>query len=260
MKLDLNGKNALVCGASRGIGAAVAHALASHGASVVGVARSPGPLRAIIDALPADHGQSHRALALDMTDEGALRSKADELASAPIHILVNNSGGPPPGPVSGALRNQFEAALAQHLFANHLLATTLAEGMTAAGYGRIVNIISTSVKEPIGGLGVSNTVRAAVASWAKTLATELAPASITVNNVLPGYTRTERLDEIFQNRSDALGIAVAEVEAKALREVPMGRFAQPAEIANVVAFLASPDAAYVTGTNVVVDGGRTRSL
>lgn len=260
MKLDLTGKNALVCGASRGIGAAVARALAAHGASVTGIARSHARLAGVIDALPSGSGQTHRALELDVTNEDALSVSAHTLADKPIHILINNSGGPPPGPIAGAQRRQFEAALRQHLLANHLLATTLADGMAQAGYGRIVNIISTSVKEPIAGLGVSNAVRAAVGSWAKTLATELAGRGITVNNVLPGFTRTERLDEIFQNRARTQGVGVDEVAAAALAEVPMGRFAQPEEIADAVAFLASPNAAYITGTNLVVDGGRTRSL
>ena len=260
MDLDLGGKNALVCGASRGIGAAVARALATLGANVTAVARNHPVLQNVVDLLPVHPGQTHRAVELDLLNEDALSVTAHSLSELPIHILVNNSGGPAPGPVGSALRGDFILALRQHLLANHALATILAPAMAAASYGRIVNIISTSVKEPITNLGVSNTVRAAVASWAKTLASELGPSGVTVNNVLPGYTRTERLAEIFTRRSEQLGVPVAEVERRAAGEVPLGRFAEPAEIANAVAFLASPAAAYVSGTNLIVDGGRTRSL
>lgn len=260
MNIDLTGRQALVCGASRGIGAAIAHALATLGASVTGVARTHSVLRNVIDALPSQDGQTHTALELDLTNDDALQVTAHALADKPVHILINNSGGPPPGPIREADPAAFERAMRQHLITNHLLATTLAAGMTRDGYGRVVNIISTSVKEPIGGLGVSNTVRAAVASWAKTLATELAPSGITVNNVLPGFTRTERLDEIFAARAEKQGITADEARRRALSTVPMGRLAEPSEIASAVAFLASPAAAYITGTNVVVDGGRTNSL
>ena len=260
MNIDLTGRNALVCGASRGIGAAIAQALAQLGASVTGVARTHAVLSGVIDALPRREGQSHAALELDLSNDDALQVSAHALADKPIHILVNNSGGPAPGPIRRADSTEFDRAMRQHLITNHLLATTLAEGMTREGYGRVVNIISTSVKEPIAGLGVSNTVRAAVASWAKTLAAELAPSGITVNNVLPGFTRTERLDEIFAHRAEKQGITPDEARRRALATVPMGRLAEPAEIADAVAFLASPAAAYITGTNLVVDGGRTHSL
>ena len=260
MNLDLTAHNALVCGASRGIGAAAAHALAALGANVVAVARGHAQLQATVSELPRSDGQQHRALELDLTNDDAVAVAVDELARLPVHILVNTSGGPPPGPVTAASKVDFENALHQHLLANHALVSGLAAGMQKAGYGRVINIISTSVKEPIAGLGVSNAVRAAVASWAKTLAGELGRSGITVNNVLPGFTETERLAEIFGNRSRATGVPLAQIEEAARREVPLGRFAEPAEIGNVVAFLASPAAAYINGTNVVVDGGRTRSL
>ncbi|MEM9057277.1 MAG: SDR family oxidoreductase, partial [Pseudomonadota bacterium] len=175
-------------------------------------------------------------------------------------VLINNTGGPPAGPANAATTDAFQAAFQQHLLANHLLMRAVLPGMKAAGGGRIVNVISTSVKEPIPGLGVSNTIRGAVASWAKTLAAELGPHNITVNNVLPGFTDTERLTEIFGGKAEKTGLSVADVEAQARTQVPLGRFAQPEEIAAAVLFLASDMASYVSGTNLVVDGGRTGSL
>ncbi|MFK8015147.1 MAG: SDR family oxidoreductase [Gammaproteobacteria bacterium] len=260
MNTDLTGRNALVCGASRGIGAAIAQSLASLGANVTGIARSRAVLSDVIDTLPSQAGQSHTPLELDLTNDDALTVCAHALANKPIHILINNGGGPPPGPIHNTPIGDFERALRQHLFTNQMLASALVGGMERDGYGRIVNIISTSVKEPIAGLGVSNTVRAAVANWAKTLAGELAPRGITVNNVLPGYTRTERLDEIFAVRAEQTGQTPDEARRRAVAQVPMARLGEPGEIANAVAFLASPAASYITGTNLVVDGGRTNCL
>ena len=177
-----------------------------------------------------------------------------------MHILVNNSGGPPPGTVRGASEDAFLAAYRAHLLANQALAEAVVPGMLHDGYGRIVNIISTSVKEPIAGIGVSNVTRGAVASWAKTLARELAPHGITVNNVLPGSTHTPRIEQIIAARSKKTGGSTDAVTAEMEAEVPMGRFADPSEVAAAVAFLASPAASYITGINVPVDGGRTRSL
>nr|MBA2237952.1 SDR family oxidoreductase [Lysobacter sp.] len=175
-------------------------------------------------------------------------------------VLVNNSGGPPPGPVHGADIADFEAAIRQHLFANHVLAEAVIPGMERDAYGRIVNVISTSVKEPIAGLGVSNSTRGAVANWAKTLAAELAPRGITVNNVLPGSTQTPRIEQIIQTTAAKSGRSAEEVQAGMVAAIPMGRFARPEETAAAIAFLCSPAASYITGINLPVDGGRTRSL
>jgi 3-oxoacyl-[acyl-carrier protein] reductase len=262
MDLDLTGRHALVCGASQGIGRACAIELAQLGASVTVMARRAEVLKQLVEDLPrVDASQSHGLLAADAGDTDGLRAAVETLAAAnPVHILVNNSGGPPPGPAHGAEVEAFLDAYRKHLVANHVLAETVIPGMQAAGYGRIVNIISTSVKEPIRGLGVSNTTRWAVASWAKTLATELAAFGITVNNVLPGSTRTPRIEQIVQTRAQKSGSSTADTQRAMEAEIPMRRFADPAEIAAAVAFLASPAAGYITGINVPVDGGRTRSL
>ncbi|MDR0181611.1 SDR family oxidoreductase [Lysobacter arvi] len=261
MDLDLTGKHALVCGASQGIGLAAAKALAELGADVTLLARREERLRELVAALPADRGQTHGWIAVDSADTDTLRAKVQALVSAkPVHVLVNNTGGPPPGPVHGADIAAFEAAYRQHLIANHVLAETVVPGMERDGYGRIVNVISTSVKEPLQGLGVSNTTRWAVASWAKTLATELAPKGITVNNVLPGSTETPRIEQIIDNTSAKSGRSREAVFEKMVSEIPMRRFARPEETAAAIAFLCSPAASYITGVNLPVDGGRTRSL
>jgi len=180
--------------------------------------------------------------------------------NGPIHILVNNTGGPPPGPVTEASPDQFTSWFSRHLVCNHILAQATMPGMQAAGYGRIINIISTSVKQPIPGLGVSNTIRAAVAGWAKTLATEVAAQGITVNNVLPGATMTDRLRSIIQRKAEAAGTSEQEAEARMQAEIPAGRFGAPEEIAAAVGFLAGPTAGYITGVSLAVDGGRISSL
>src|SRR5690242_12682730 len=206
MQLDLTGRHALVCGASQGIGRASAIELAELGATVTLLSRSPGPLEELAGQLPRPRGQEHRWQAVDMLETTRLQGVVTDLAVAsPVHILVNNSGGPPGGPAHTADPAAFEAAFRQHLIAGQAMVQALLPGMRQAGYGRIVNVISTSVKEPIANLGVSNTGRAAVAAWAKTLAGELGPDGITVNNVLPGYTRTQRLDQILAERSTATG-------------------------------------------------------
>ena len=262
MDLDLTGKHALVCGASQGIGLASAIELAKLGADVTLLARRADVLEQLAEQLPRVHfAQQHRWITADAGATDALRSKVAALvAEHRVHILINNSGGPPPGTVRGAGEEAFLAAYRSHLLANQALAEIVVPGMLQDGYGRIVNIISTSVKEPIAGIGVSNVTRGAVASWAKTLARELAPHGITVNNVLPGSTHTPRIEQIIVARSQKTGDSTDDVTAEMEAEIPMGRFADPSETAAAVAFLASPAASYITGINLPVDGGRTRSL
>ncbi len=264
--LSLEGHRALITGASAGIGLASAQALADLGASVILAARTESTLAAALHSLPAPlANQKHRYLVLDMSDINVAEqlSKAglvSETVTDAITILINNSGGPAPGPVHSAKQNEFIQTFQQQLLGAHALVQALLPGMQARGFGRIVNVISTSVKEPLKDLGVSNTIRAAVASWAKTLAGEVGPYGITVNNVLPGYTRTARLEQIITNRTQKLARTRTEVEQAMLADVPANRFAEASEIAAAIAFLCSPMAGYINGINLPVDGGRTRSL
>ncbi|PIQ23849.1 short-chain dehydrogenase [bacterium (Candidatus Blackallbacteria) CG17_big_fil_post_rev_8_21_14_2_50_48_46] len=260
--LSLEGKRALVCGASKGIGKAVAMLLAERGAEVVAVARNANTLKQLVNELPTPNHQAHSWLAADFSSPSLLASELQTFLAgeAPFQILIHNTGGPPPGLIHQASLEAFSLAFAQHLLAGQVLVQALLPGMQASQYGRIINIVSTSVRQPIPGLGVSNTVRAAVAAWAKTLADELAPMGITVNNVLPGFTRTERLAQIIATRAEKQGLSPEAVEAAMLAEVPAGRFAEPEETAEAVAFLASQAASYITGTHLPVDGGRLRPL
>ncbi len=262
MNLDLTGKHALVGGGSQGIGLASAQALAVLGATVTLAARTEADLLLAVQTLPRPHQQLHNHLVIDYGDTATLAQKIHALlaASGPVHILVNNAGGPPSGPLLDAKPDAFLAAYHLHLLAAHLITQAVVPGMQAAGYGRIVNIISTSVKIPLRNLGVSNTTRGAVASWAKTLATEVAPLGITVNNVLPGFTRTARLTGLAQATATRAGKTPADVEADWQREIPLGRVAEPHEVGDVVAFLCTPAAGYITGINVPVDGGRLGCL
>ncbi|MEZ5462373.1 SDR family oxidoreductase [Dokdonella sp.] len=262
MNLELTGKHALVCGASQGIGRAAAHELAALGADVTLLARSAESLKAVVDSLPRTHAaQKHGYISADMNDHAALRTQVEAVANnGAINILVNNTGGPPGGTAHAARIEEFQTAFNLHLIAAQVILQAVLPGMQGCGYGRIINVISTSVKEPIRNLGVSNTIRGAVASWSKTLATELGPHGITVNNVLPGYTKTQRLEQILHDRAKATGSSEEKVAEGMLATVPLRRFAEASEIAGVIAFLASPAAGYVNGINVPVDGGRTLSL
>jgi 3-oxoacyl-[acyl-carrier protein] reductase len=259
MPVDLTGLTAVVGGASGGIGREVARHLAGLGARVVLLARNADRLEAARAEL-VEPGR-HRILAADFADPAAVeRAIASVVADEPVHILVNNTGGPAGGPITDARPDAFSATFSQHLICNHLLATAVLPGMRAAGFGRIVNIISTSVKQPLHGLGVSNTVRGAVANWSKTLANEVGPWGITVNNVLPGATDTERLSGLIAAKSERTGATPAEIRGEMAAEVPLRRIGRPEEIARAVAFLCSPAAAYISGINLPVDGGRTACL
>lgn len=262
MNLDLTGRRALVCGSSQGIGLAAAVELARLGATVSLFARNAERLETARKSLPTTAGQQHEMLVADFGDldqVGLVVSQAIN-SGGRFHVLVNNTGGPPPGPALEANAEQFLDAFRHHLLANQTLVQLLCPGMKESQYGRIINVISTSVKQPIVGLGVSNTVRGAVANWSKTLATELAPFGITVNNVLPGATKTARLDAIISNTAIKRGISDTEIAAEMLRSIPAARFGEPEEIGAAIAFLASPAAAYLTGINLPVDGGRTQCL
>lgn len=261
MDLDLSGKHALVCGASEGIGRAAAHELALLGASVTVLARRAEALQAVVDALPARNGQRHGRITADVSQTDVLAEKVGALAAERrIDILVNNTGGPPGGPVAGATPDAFVQAFTRHLLANQVLAQAVLPGMQAAGWGRIVNVVSTSVREPIPGLGVSNTTRGAVAAWAKTLSREVASQGVTVNNVLPGFTETGRIAQIVGDRARNTGKSEQQVADGMKATVPAARFARPEEVAAAIAFLCSPAAGYINGVSLAVDGGRMQSI
>ncbi len=262
MNLDLTGKRAVVCGSTQGIGKASAIELALLGANVTLLSRDKVKLKSVLKELPVvKPKQTHASLVADFNSPETLKATIEKYANGKtIHILVNNTGGPPAGPAIDAAPEEFLRAFSNHLLCNQILVQTLAAGMKKAGYGRIINVISTSVKIPIRGLGVSNTIRGAVANWSKTLSIELASFGITVNNVLPGATMTGRLESILKTKSEKSKKTIEEVTQDMISEIPAGRIADPHEVAAAVAFLATPAASYINGINVPVDGGRTGSL
>jgi len=261
MNINLKGKNALVGGGSKGIGKAVAISLARQGANVTLLARDAIKLSEACQQLDHSQGQHHDFMSVDFKNVNDLRKKVHTLVlTKPIDILINNTGGPAAGALGDASPVEFLEAFNNHLVCNQVLSQLVLKGMKRRGYGRLINIISTSVKQPIDGLGVSNTIRGAVANWSKTLANEVAEYGVTVNNVLPGYTATERLAQLITYRAEKGNITEEEVQEEMEAEVPVKRFAEPKEIGDVVAFLASPAAAYINGVNLPVDGGKTKSL
>jgi len=263
MNLNLTNKNALVCGSTQGIGKATAVQLAQLGANVCLLARNESKLQSVMQVLDQSLGQQHCYLVADFTKPTQVADTvAAHMKTAAInyHILINNTGGPPSGAITTASPMAFIQAYQQHLICNQLLAQCVLAGMQANNYGRIINVISTSVKAPINGLGVSNTTRWAVAGWAKTWANEVAKFGITVNNVLPGFTNTARLQSIIQNRANKANTTPEQIAQNMQNTVPMQRFAHATEIASAIAFLASPAASYINGINLPVDGGRTKSL
>lgn len=261
MNLDLSGKRAVVCGSTQGIGKAAAIELALLGASITLVARDEGKLKKTLTDLQGKPGQQHDFIVADFNEPEKLKLQTEAYAAKnKVHILINNTGGPSPGPVMEARTEDFFQAFSNHLICNHILAQIFAPCMKAEGYGRIINIISTSVKIPIRGLGVSNTIRGAVANWSKTLSSELGPFGITVNNVLPGWIMTGRLESIILGKAEKTGRSFEEIKQEMTDEIPLGRIGETHEIGAAIAFLATPAAAYINGINVPVDGGRTGSL
>jgi len=262
MNLDLTGKVAVVCGSTQGIGKTTAMELANMGANVVLVARNKEKLESVKNELASDNGQSHSYIIADFTKPVELEQKIHNWINAgnKAHILINNTGGPKGGPIIDAPVHEFLDAFNQHLVCNHIMVQNLYPLMKEGGFGRIINVISTSVKQPLPNLGVSNTIRGAVGNWSKTLANELGQFNITVNNVLPGATNTDRLQTLAQIKSEKVNESVDAVLEEMGSESPMKRIAQPQEVAAAIAFLASPAASYINGINIPVDGGRTKSL
>ena len=259
MNLDLKNKNAIVCGSTQGIGEASAIELAKLGANVTLVARNESKLSDVLNSLDVQTGQSHSFVCVDFSDTEKLKTEIN-LLKGTYHILVNNTGGPAAGPITDASTQSFEDAFKMHLINNQVLVQKVIEGMKQEGFGRIVNIISTSVKAPIAGLGVSNTIRAAVANWAKTLSVEVGSYGITVNNVLPGFTNTNRLKSLIIKKAETQGKSEDIILKTMKSQVPVARFGEANEVANAVAFLCTPAASYINGINLPVDGGRTKSL
>lgn len=258
----LNKFNALVCGSTQGIGKSTAIKLAEMGANVVLIARNEKKLQETLAELQANGSQNHQYIVADFSKPNELKQIISEFIAKGniINILINNTGGPKGGPIKDASVDEFISTFNQHLICNHILVQAIYPGMISSGYGRIINVISTSVKQPLPNLGVSNTIRGAVASWSKTLANELGEYGITVNNVLPGATNTIRLQGIAEAKSEKTGETVSDIFEEMAAESPMKRIAQPEEVAAAIAFLASPEASYINGINLPVDGGRTKSL
>lgn len=256
MDLHLSGKRVLVGGSTAGIGKAIAHAFAKEGADVTLIARDKSKLEATQHEL-ASNNQDHHILVADYCHPESLRDIALEYCSKyKVDILINNTGGPSPGQAHEALGKDYIIAFQQHLICNQYLAQAVIPKMQSQEYGRIINIISTSVRQPIPNLGISNTIRGAVASWSKTLSNELGPFGITVNNILPGATMTGRLEGLIQSKSKATGKSLDEVSKEMQSKIPAGRFAEPHELADAALFLASEKASYINGVNLPVDGGR----
>lgn len=263
MDINLKDKKAFVCGSTQGIGRAAAIELAGLGASIVLLARNEDLLNQVKNELDHSQKQQHDYIVADFSVPDELKNRVAAYLKknpSPVHILINNTGGPAAGKAIDAKLEEFINAFQAHLMCSQILAQALIEGMKAERYGRIVNVISTSVKQPIPNLGVSNTIRGAVAAWAKTLAGELGEFGITVNNVLPGFTKTKRLQSIIENKADKTGASIEQVKKEMQNETPARRFAEAAEVAAAIAFLASPAASYINGINLPVDGGRTSCL
>jgi len=260
--MNITGKRALVCGGSKGIGQACAFALADLGAAVTIVGRDKDALNETVATLSSRNSDAvHHSVVMDFDQlEDSLPTLEKHIDQFPVDILINNSGGPAAGKLMDASIDDLALGLKRHIFASHAITKLVVPNMKNHSYGRIVNIISTSVKEPIQGLGVSNTVRGAMGNWSKTMANELGPLGITVNNLLPGRTKTGRLSKLMTHWAETRNISVEDLEQQSLGDIPMRRYAEPQEVGDIIAFLCTPSAGYITGTNIVVDGGRTKSL
>ncbi len=260
MNLNLNNKHALVCGSTQGIGKATAIALANEGVHVTLLSRNEEKLKTVLAELPQQ--RKHDYIVADFTNPTHLKEKLINYISEKqgFHILINNTGGPKGGLLHQANLEEFTNAFSMHIICNQILVQACLPFMKQEKYGRVLNVISTSIKEPIPGLGVSNTIRNAVANWSKTLAGELGQFGITVNNVLPGFTDTARLTQIINTKAEKANTTESEMAEIMKGFVPIGRFAKPEETANAITFLASEAASYINGINLPVDGGRTKSL
>jgi 3-oxoacyl-[acyl-carrier protein] reductase len=261
MNLSLEGKYAIICGSTQGIGLAIAEELALLGANCTLIARNEEKLKFAIHSLDIALRQKHNYLVADFSKPEELKKIiASHVLCHPVHILINNTGGPKPGAIIEATEEDFINAFNQHVICNQILTQAVVPSMKKEGYGRVINVISTTVRIPINNLGVSNTIRGAVASWSKTMANELGQFNITVNNVLPGFIDTQRLRSLIDVTAKNKSASVTDVEKDMVATIPVKRFGDTSEIAAVAAFLASPAGSYVNGVNIPVDGGKTGSI
>ncbi len=262
MNLSLKGKRAIVCGSTQGIGKSIAIKLAENGASVTLIARNENKLKNVIKEIKDINSNEHNYIVSDFNDVDTLEKKFTDYLNKDFKpsILINNTGGPPPGEISKASKKDFKDYMSMHLHTSHYLSTSILPIMKKEKYGRIINIISISVKAPIDNLGVSNTVRWAMASWAKTLSNEVAEYGITVNNILPGFTDTERLRSLMKNRALSSKTTTKEITNNTISNIPAKRFGKPEEVADATTILCSKAASYINGINLPVDGGFSKSL
>lgn len=262
MELGLRGKVALVSASSKGLGRAIAEELASEGANLVMCARGEDALRETAQSIRKSAGVTVVEVAADVSEPTGI----DRVAAAAldkfgkVDILVTNSGGPPSGQFESFAPEVWERATRLLLMSAVGLARRVLPGMKERRWGRILNVTSIAVKQPIDGLMLSNSLRAAVTGFARTLANEVAPFNVTVNNMLPGYTRTDRVEQLARASAEKTGTSAGDAVAKWEREIPMGRLGEPREFAALAAFLASERASYITGSSIAVDGGWIRSL
>ena len=257
MQISLEGKRALICGGTQGIGKGIAQGMAASGAKIILASRSEKSATNIADTLD---GEGHGFLSLDQESKKSIEDASGAIRNLGVDIIVNNTGGPDPGKLVDEEWANFEKAITKQLYCSQMLTIAAIENMKKKQFGRVINIISTSVKIPIPGLAVSNTLRGAIASWSKTLSSEVAPFGITVNNLLPGFIETNRLKQVIDSRAEKEGITPAVVAANMLETIPAKRFGQPSDMGNLAIFLASDYGSYITGTSICVDGGKTGAL
>ena len=261
--LSFINKNIFVGGSTNGIGWESAKLFAKYGGNLTLITRNEHLLLKRVQELPNNGNQQHNYIVADFSNPENLEKAINEFIldkDINYDVIINNTGGPPSGELGKASTDELLSAFNLHLISFHKILGVLIEGMKSKEAGSIINIISTSVKQPLNGLGVSNTIRGAVANWAKTLANELGVYNITVNNILPGATNTGRLKEIIKNKAQKLNLQESAIEKQMADQVPLKRIAEPIEVANAVLFLASDKARYISGINLPVDGGRTKSL